>query len=47
MDYNKKYLKYKLKYIKLKNLELQNQTGGGNVEELLKKKKLSTRELNV
>lgn len=45
MDYNKKYLKYKVKYLKASK-EL-NQIGGGNIEDILKKKTMTTRELNI
>ena len=36
MDYNKKYLKYKVKY--LHALKELNQIGGGNIEDILKKR---------
>lgn len=29
MDYKDKYIKYKIKYLKLKNIDINNQTGGG------------------
>jgi len=30
MDYKDKYIKYKIKYLKLKNIDINNQTGGMN-----------------
>ena len=30
MDYKDKYIKYKTKYLKLKDIDLNNQIGGGN-----------------
>ena len=29
MDYRDKYIKYKTKYLELKNKDINNQTGGG------------------
>ena len=29
MDYKDKYIKYKTKYLKLKNIDINNQIGGG------------------
>jgi len=29
MDYKDKYIKYKTKYLELKNIDINNQTGGG------------------
>lgn len=29
MDYKDKYIKYKTKYLKLKDIDLNNQIGGG------------------
>ena len=31
MDYKDKYIKYKKKYLELKNINLNNQIGGGNL----------------
>ena len=31
MDYKDKYIKYKTKYLKLKNIDIKNQIGGGNL----------------
>jgi hypothetical protein len=42
MNYNIKYLKYKSKYI-----ELKSQIGGVDIEEMIKKKNLLTRKLNM
>ena len=30
MDYKNKYIKYKTKYLELKDIDINNQTGGGN-----------------
>ena len=30
MNYKDKYIKYKIKYLKLKNIDINNQIGGGN-----------------
>jgi len=30
MDYKDKYIKYKTKYLELKNMDINNQIGGGN-----------------
>jgi hypothetical protein len=34
MNYEDKYIKYKTKYLELKNIKAINQIGGGNTSEL-------------
>jgi len=35
MDYKNKYIKYKTKYLNLKNMNINNQTGGGAIKKIL------------
>jgi hypothetical protein len=36
MDYKNKYIKYKTKYLELKNIDVNNQIGGGNDDILIR-----------
>ena len=36
MDYKDKYIKYKTKYLELKNMDINNQFGGGNNDILIR-----------
>ena len=35
MDYKDKYIKYKTKYLQLKNIDVNNQTGGGGKDNII------------
>ena len=37
MDYKDKYIKYKTKYLELKNMDINNQIGGGISKDIIDK----------
>ena len=48
MDYKEKYIKYKIKYLELKNTDIDNQIGSGkNSIELIYKKYYKTKNSHI
>ena len=48
MDYKDKYIKYKIKYLELKNMDINNQTGGGKyIKKILYENNIDDDKLDI
>ncbi len=47
MNYKDKYIKYKTKYLELKNIDVNNQIGGGNNDILIRGARRKNKLKNV